>query len=141
MKNLLFITTLLIGLSACNTASDEDYGNIAKDLCECVNQSTAGFSSETITVMVDAAKNNENIMEVITAHFTENPSLAMSDGMIMQKAAEEMQNKCIPEIQEKYSDVYSTSEKDSQDKLLEALTKPDGCGLTHAIMMLGVQMQ
>lgn len=142
MKALLFISTLCLGLAACNTANDSDYEAIASDLCDCFNESTVGLSDETKNALVAADKNGGDILTAVTDHFMENPDLAVSDGAIITKAGEELESTCLVELETKYDNVYSTeNEQEIQKKLLEALAKKKGCEFTHSIMSLGLQMQ
>jgi len=142
MKTLLFISTLLIGLASCNVASDEDYENMAGDMCECINSSTEGLSTGMVDAIVDAAKSDVDILEAIQEYTLENLETSVADGQILEDAFGNMETGCMKDLETKYEDLYSMeSEAELQDKLLKILEKKDGCDLTFAIFKIGVQMQ
>jgi hypothetical protein len=84
MKNLLFISTLLIGLSACDMADDSDYEGMASDMCGCFNESTAGLSDEGRKVIEDAGENGIDTQTALMEFTQEDPIQGMKDAQILQ---------------------------------------------------------
>ena len=122
MKNLLFITTLLVGLSACNMADEGDYEGMATDMCKCFNDATAGLSDEGRKAIVDAGKNDTDMQQALMEYAQENPMQAMADGQVLSSLGEADVMACISALEEKYDDVYTTdSESEVQDKLIEVM--------------------
>lgn len=139
MKSLLFITTLLVGLSACNMADDGDYEGMASDMCGCFNDATAGLSDEARKIVEDAGKNDENAQDALMGYIENNPIEGMKDIEVLAGLEESDFMACLSELEKKYDDVYTTeTEAEVQDKLIEVMKDVDGCALTYAFVKAGM---
>ena len=142
MKKLLFIPAIVLGLAACNTASDKDYENMTTDLCECMNSSTEGLSDDMKNTLIDAGKNGEDIQAAIEKLAMDKPMQTMQDGQLLMQIGEDMQNGCLKDLEKKYENVYTLeSEADVQKKIVETMEGKDGCGLTYAILKMALDNQ
>ena len=142
MKNLLFIATVLVGLSACNMADDADYKGMASDMCGCFNDATAGLSDEGRKAIEDAGQNDTDMQAALMEYAQENPMQAMQDGQVLSSLGEADVMACISDLEKKYDDVYTTdSEKEVQDKLMEVMKDMKECKLTYAFVKAGLAMQ
>ena len=139
MKNLLFITTLLIGLSACNMADDGDYKGMATDMCACFNDATVGLSDEGRKAIEDAGKNDTDMQTALMEYAQENPMQAMQDGQVLAGLEEGNVMECIAKLETKYADVKTTdSEAEVQEKLIDVMKDIKGCELTYAFVKAGL---
>ncbi|MDA9298887.1 hypothetical protein N9P79_00810 [Crocinitomicaceae bacterium] len=135
MKNLLFISTLLIGLSACDMADDSDYEGMASDLCGCFNEATAGLSDEGRKVIEDAGENGIDTQTALMEFTQEDPIQGMKDAQILQGLGDGDFMSCVNDLESKYNDVYTTgTEAEIQEKLIDAMKDVKKCKLTYAFM-------
>lgn len=139
MKNLLFITTLLIGLSGCNLADDGDYTAIADEMCGCFNEATAGLSDEGRNVIIEAGKNDIDFEIALTQYAQEEPIKGMQDNLVLVQLGEQAFVDCMTDIQTKYDEVYTTDSDDEVlQKVIKIMQKNKSCDLTYAILRNGL---
>ncbi|MFT6982385.1 MAG: hypothetical protein ACJAUD_001152 [Crocinitomicaceae bacterium] len=139
MKNLLFITTLLIGLSGCNLADDADYTEIADEMCGCFNEATAGLSEQGRDVIIEAGKNDVDFQIALTEYAQNEPVKGMQDNLVLVNLGEQGFMDCMTDIQKKYDEVYTTdSEDEILQKVIKIMQKNKSCDLTYAIMKNGL---
>lgn len=139
MKTLLFITTILIGLSGCNRADDADYTEIADEMCGCFNEATAGLSEEGRNVIIKAGKSDIDFEIALTEYAQEEPVKGMQDNLVLVQLGEQAFVDCMTDIQMKYDEVYTTdSEDEVLQKVIKIMQKNKGCDLTYAIIKNGL---
>ena len=139
MKTLLFITTILIGLSGCNRADDADYTEIADEMCGCFNEATAGLSEEGRNVIIKAGKSDIDFEIALTEYAQEEPVKGMQDNLVLMHLGEQAFVDCMSDIQTKYDEVYTTdSEDEVLQKVIKIMQKNKGCDLTYAIIKNGL---
>ncbi|MFT6246258.1 MAG: hypothetical protein ACJA0U_002512 [Salibacteraceae bacterium] len=135
MKNLLFITTLLIGLLGCNLADDADYTEIADEMCGCFNEATAGLSEEGRDVIIEAGKKDVDFQIALTEYAQNEPVKGMQDNLVLENIGKQGFIDCMTDIQKKYEEVYTTdSEDEISQKVIKVMQKNKSCDLTYAIM-------
>ena len=121
MKILLFITTILIGLSGCNRADDADYTEIADEMCGCFNEATAGLSEEGRNVIIKAGKSDIDFEIALTEYAQEEPIKGMQDNLVLMHLGEQAFVDCMSDIQTKYDEVYTTDSEDEEELELSVL--------------------
>lgn len=141
MKKLLILPVLAMALFACNVASDEDYSNMAKDTCDCVNETTKDISDRGMSIIInsdgDVAKMQQDLME----YAMDDPTSAASDGSAMQTFGTEFPA-CMEKLEKKYENVYSAeSEEEVQEKIMEKLRALKNCSNAAKLMEVGLKMQ
>lgn len=142
MKKLIFIPAILIGLSACNMASQDDYEAMAKDMCGCFDGVKSELSQEAQDIIIESTNGGKDLEAAFADYATEKPMEALQDQMAMMKMGEGEVMDCINGLEQKYDDVYTNeSEAEIQDKIIKALEALDGCELTLAIAKLGLAAQ
>lgn len=130
MKKLLILPVLAMALFACNMASDEDYDNMAKDMCDCVDKSLEGMSDRGKQIMTDSDGDDAKIQEGFMSYAMEDSEAASADMNVLAGMAASLQ-KCGEGLESKYDNVYTTdSEEEREKKLVEAVNRLDGCKIT-----------
>lgn len=133
MKKLLLLPLLGLLLTACNFASDEDYDQMAEEMCDCWRSMNNNVSNEYKQAIVEAADKQENIQIVTLEHQTNNPELAEHDMRILEELESNEFKGCLLSIETKYNKVYDTgTEKERNAKLLTFIRKKKNCELLYA---------
>jgi hypothetical protein len=139
MRKVFYLTAGLMIFSACNMAGEEDYKNVAKDLCDCTAKSSSAISPEMSKAIVESSKSGKDIEAVMKAKAEADPMLALKDAEGLMKYASALQ-KCTKDLEGKYKDLQTLDkDKEVQDKMLKAFEEQKGCELTAAMMKLGLQ--
>lgn len=139
MKKLFYLTAGIIMFNSCDFAGDSDYKNIAKDLCDCTNNSTSKISPETKKALSDASKNNKGLEDAMKKLTEENPEKAMNDGVAIMSLGTDLQN-CMTKLESKYKDLKTMDEdKDIQDKMIKAFEQTSNCEVLTLIMKEGIK--
>lgn len=142
MRKTLLLPALLITLLACDNSTDQDFKNIAKDTCDCVNILADDLSPGMIKLISesdgDEAKLEQGMMDLML----EDQETTMNDVNILQgNAAVEMES-CMAKVEKKYDDVYTTlSENEVLEKIMVELKTMNGCESTVAIIKMGMAAQ
>lgn len=142
MKKLLYLALpVALGLGACNMAGDEDYDNMANDICDCMNKNTASVSDGMKTAIIDAVSSNKNPEQAMQEIAMKDPEQAMKDGQAMIDAGPKVET-CITDLEKKYENVYSNeTESEVEKRLLETLKKNKSCEWTYALYKMSVEMK
>ena len=142
MKKLLLLPALLITLIACNNASEEDFKNIAKDTCDCVNLVAKDLSPGMTKLIIDADGDQTKLEAGMMDLMLEDQETTMNDVNILQgKAIQDMET-CMAKLEKKYDDVYTQlSETEILDKLMVELEKMSDCKSSVAIIKMGMAAQ
>lgn len=141
MRTALIISTLLIGISACNIATDKDYENLANDLCDCYNQVADDLSPGLVASIIDAEEKGEDMLLVMKDYMEEAPDLALKDLDAMEAGQIRIETECMDKLEKKYEGLYSTETQTEMDnKLLKFIGSEDGCEFTNAMMKLGKKL-
>lgn len=139
MKLLFLIPAIAFAVTSCNFANEEDYENLAKDACDCVNQATEGLSPRAKEILADSDGDMDKFQKGFEEYSNEDPMAALADATEMQKLADGSFESCINGLEKKYEDLYSTkSEEEIQQKILETLDGMDDCRTSAAIMRAGM---
>ena len=139
MKKLLLITTLLVGITACNIADDGDYNEMATDMCECFNEGLEGLSDGGKRAIVDAGKNDSDMQAALMEYGQEHTMEAMQDAKVLESLQDGNVMECVGGLEKKYEDVYSSdSDEVKQEKLVEAMKGIKICELTYALVKAGM---
>jgi hypothetical protein len=142
MKKLLFIPVVLLGLSACNMASQDDYDAMASDMCGCFDEVKSELSEDAQNVIIDATNSGKDLEEAFAEYAEEKPMEALKDQMAIMKLGDASVMDCLDGLEKKYDDVYtSESETEIQDRIIKSLESMEGCELTLAIAKLGLAAQ
>lgn len=140
-KFILPLLGLTLALGSCNMANDDDYKNMAKDMCDCVNKHADGISDGMRDAIINSSKDGANMEAVVQAQVMKDPEQGMKDVEAIMAVAEGV-DQCGKDIEKKYKDVYtSETEKEVQDKLIKVLEKEKGCEFTYALMKIGMKEQ
>lgn len=131
---LVALTTLALG--SCNMANDDDYKNLATDMCDCVNKNTKGLSPEMQDIFKNYA-NDPNMMQTKMQEYTmNNMEAAMKDMEKMEKIGTDIEA-CAKDLEKKYDNLYTAdNEKEVEKKMIEILKKEKGCELTYALFQI-----
>lgn len=140
MKKLLILPILAMSLFACNMASQEDYDNMAKDMCGCVEESLEGMSDRGKQIMEDSDGDDVKMQEDFMAYMIEDSEGAEADMMVLEKMQLSLTS-CGEKLEKKYDDVYSNeSEDEIMKKLVEAVNNlDDGCKITKILINAGYE--
>jgi hypothetical protein len=142
MMAVLFVgATLSASLFSCSMATEQDYDNIANDMCGCFEELTSQLSPEIQDVIVEAAKNGGSMEAAFMDFQMNNPELAAADlpliASLGEPGAKEIE--CIYALEEKYSHVNTTeSEDEVANRMMVALEGKAGCEFTWAMMKIGL---
>ncbi|MDB2656458.1 hypothetical protein N9Y60_00225 [Crocinitomicaceae bacterium] len=140
MKKLLILPVLAMALFACNMASEEDYNNMAEDMCDCIEGSTKGMSDRGKQILGDSDGDATKLQQDLIAYMTEDPVGSAKDMEVMAAMETDMVE-CSDKLEKKYDDVYtSESEDEIMKKLMEAVNNlDDGCKISKAILNAGYE--
>ena len=140
MKNLLFISALLFGLSACDMADDGDYTDMATDMCGCFNDATEGLSDGGRKAIISGGGDATEMQAALVEYGQEHSAEAMQDAQVLMDLQGPDVMDCVTKLEDKYGDLYSTdSDEEKQEKLLDAMKKIKICDLTYALTKAGMQ--
>lgn len=139
MKKVFYFSAGLILFSACNLAGDDDYKNVAKDLCDCSSKSSSAVSPDLQKAIIEASKNGGDIDEAMKKIANEDPIAAMKDAEGLMKYATDFE-KCSKDLEKKYKDLKTLDkDKEIQDKMIKAFEESSNCELTTAMMKIGLR--
>ena len=142
MKKLLYLALpVALGLGACNMAGDDDYENMANDICDCMNKNTETVSDDMKKAIIDAVDSGKAPDEAMQEIAMKDPAQAMKDGQAMMDAGPKVE-KCVTDLEKKYENVYSNeTEAEVEKRLLETLKKNESCEWTYALYKLSKNMK
>jgi len=142
MKKLLILPVLVMALFACNMASEEDYNNMAKDMCDCVEVSLEGMSDRGKQIMKDSDGDDTKMQQDFMTYMLEDSEGANSDMQVLTKMESSLSG-CAEKLEKKYDNVYSTeSEDEVMKKLIAAVNNlDDGCKITKMLINAGYNAQ
>jgi hypothetical protein len=140
MKKLLILPVLAMALFACNIASEEDYDNMAKDMCDCIEGSMEGMSDRGKQIIGDSEGDATKLQEGLLSYMMEDSQAAQADIAVMEVMDAKMEA-CNDKLEKKYDNVYSSeSEDEVLKKLIEAVNKlDDGCKASKALLNAGYE--
>ncbi|MDG1331404.1 MAG: hypothetical protein P8P74_03695 [Crocinitomicaceae bacterium] len=142
MKTTLLLSSLLLILFSCNLSTDQDFKDIAKDTCDCMSMFTDELSDEMKTILIETEGDEAAFDEAFTKYVDEYPAEGMKDALALSGADSPEIMECIEGLEKKYDNVYTTlSENEILEKVLAELDKMDDCGVTAAIMKMGMAAQ
>ncbi len=132
---------LAMSLFACNMANDKDYENMAKDTCDCVNESTADISDRAMSIILESNGEAAKIQQDLITYATDDPVNAEKDVEAIQSFGVEFPA-CMEKLKAKYDDVYSMgTEEEVQEKVLEKLKSLKDCANAAKMMEIGLKMR
>jgi len=138
---ILPLLGLTLALGSCNMANDDDYKNMSKDMCDCVNKNSNGISAGMRDAIIKASKDGANMESLVQEQVMKDPEQGMKDVEAIMGLAEGME-KCGTDLETKYKDVYTNdTEKEVQDKLMKIIETEKGCEFTAALMKIGMKEQ
>lgn len=142
MKKLLYLALpVALGLGACNMAGDDDYENMANDICDCMNKNTEAVSDDMKQAIIDAVDSGKDAEQAMQEIAMKDPAQAMKDGQAMMDAGPKVET-CVTDLEKKYENVYSNeSETEVEKRLLETLKKNKSCEWTYALYKMSTSMK
>lgn len=140
-KFILPLLGLTLALGSCNMANDDDYKNMAKDMCDCVNKHADGLSAGMREAIIASSKDGANMEAVVQAQVMKDPEQGMKDVEAIMAVAEGVEQ-CGKDIEKKYKDVYTDkTQTEVEKKLIDVLKAEKGCDFTYALMKIGMKEQ
>lgn len=135
----LFVIALTLG--SCNMANDDDYDNLAKDMCDCVNKHATGLSDGMRQTLIAASKDGADSDKLMSDQIMKDVEQGMKDQQILIKISEEV-GKCEEDLKKKYEDINtSDTEAVVQEKILKALKVQKGCELGYSLAAIGLKAE
>ena len=114
-------------------ANDDDYKNLANDLCDCVNKNSKDISPEMREKIIQSAEKGMEIEKVLKDAIQDDPDKGMKDYHAVMAFMEHVQT-CVTGLEKKYKDIYTAdSEEEMQKKLIDVFKAEKDCDLTYAI--------
>lgn len=136
MKNWFSLFLIGILFTGCNYANDDDFENLATDMCDCFSEVTSELSPRGTEIFLDAANNGTDYKEAFRKYMNDDPEAAYNDQLILLKMADKKTSKCIKNLETRYKKLYSLkTEKEIQKELIRQL---EGCELTQAIAKMSL---
>jgi hypothetical protein len=130
----LFVMTLALG--SCNMANEDDYKNLAKDMCDCVNKHAAGLSDGMRETLIAASKDGADSEKLMGDQIMKDVEQGLKDQQALEKIGTEVET-CISSLEKKYEDIYTDdTEAEIQKKIVAELKIAKGCELTHALIKI-----
>jgi len=131
-------TALVIG--SCNLAGEDDYQNLANDMCGCVNESTNGLLPEFKDAIISSDGDMTKFQNSLAEFTQKNPEKAQQQAQEFMEMGTKMQT-CMKNLQTKYKDVYSHEKEEViQQKMLDALKSNNDCKFTYSLMKIGLSL-
>ena len=138
-KFILPLLVMTVALGSCNMANDDDYKNLSKDMCDCVNKNGKDLSDGMRDVLIKSGKDGSQMETLMQEHFMKDPAAAAQDISALEKIGTEM-DACVADLEKKYDKIYTTDKEDEvKKKVLDILAKEKGCELTYALMQIGLR--
>lgn len=142
MKTTLILSSLLLILFSCDLSSDQDYKDIAKDTCGCMSLFTDNLSEEMQTILAESDGDEAAFDAAFTKYMEENPIEGLKDAQALAGAESPEVMGCMEKLEKKYDNVYTTlSETEIVERVITELENMGDCGVTVAIMKMGLAAQ
>ena len=139
MKKLFILP--LLGLTLFSCAGDKDYENMAKDTCDCVNETTKDISERGMSIILGSDGDVSKMQQDLMQYASDDPTAASADATAMTEFGTEFPA-CMEKLEKKYDNVYSAgSKEDVQNEVLSKLKGLDGCSDAAKLMEIGLKMQ
>ena len=144
MKKQLLLPIVLVSifLGSCQTANESDYNNVAQDICQCSSGYTSTISENYKKTIIDAAKNNKGLDEVMKEMMqTEDSTVAnlMIVDALQAAGLGIKLDSCINSLDSKYAYLKTKeNEKEVQEKMMNALMQQKDCEFLAAFMKLAL---
>jgi len=126
-------------------SEDKLISELASDMCECLKKGLTGLSTQFSAMIIKVAKNNLDFEEALTDYIMKNPANSEAikkDVGILVNFGEGKFDKCLNSFSAKYSNLNLFSNQEEYlKKLTEAIGSKDGCDLTYAFMLIGMQQK
>ncbi|MBL7744046.1 MAG: hypothetical protein JNN00_11275 [Chitinophagaceae bacterium] len=141
----LLIIAFVLFISSCKTA-DNQVPEIAADFCKCISVLEKDMSKATVDVISRAAEaaDPEQAMEKAMEGMSEEDKMKVAMEMVgmskLDDASSEV-GRCMKDVEKKYDKSYTFNEKKFGEKIIKELESKNGCGLTAAIMKLGLKVE
>ena len=143
MKPLFYFLILSsFVLTSCQDMADEDdYNNLANDLCDCVNKSNSSVSNDMKNALIQGINSGQSMDDVMAKMGEENVIQTMKDAEVLMDAGPKIET-CVKSLEKKYDKIYTKeSDKEVLNRLMKTLEKNKSCDWTYALMKLGMQVQ
>jgi len=139
-KLILPLLVMVVGLGSCNMANDDDYKNVADDMCNCVNKNVTGLSKEFKEIYSKYGAGDQATLEAKMQEYMMNDfEGAMKDMGQMEQVGAKIET-CMKDSKKKYKELYtSDNEKEVQNKVLKELKDAKGCELSYALFSMGMK--
>ena|SRR6218665_551298 len=137
MKKLILpLLVMTAALGSCNMANEDDYKNLATDMCDCVNKNVTGLSPEVRDIYVKYAEDPNEMQTKMQEYYMNHMDAAAKDMAAMEKVGENI-DKCVEKLEKKYEDLYTSDDKkEVENKIVKILATEKGCELTHALFTI-----
>src|SRR5688572_247474 len=87
-KFILPLLALTIALGSCNMANDDDYKNLSKDMCDCVNKNSKGLSTGMRDAIIKSSADGADMEAMMQEQVMKNPEQGMKDVEAIMQVAE-----------------------------------------------------
>ena len=145
MKHSLYllisaITTLIL-FSCQNIASEKDYKNVTKDVCQCITKVTDKISPQLLNIIALSSSDEKAAEAAMAQYMEDDPMNALTEIMVIDSLGKSMES-CISDLEKKYGDLYSLeNDKEIQNKVLEIMKNDKSCSTAYGLMKLGFKTQ
>lgn len=138
-KHFYFVLLSVVSIGSCNLANDDDYANVAEDLCSCVNSKSEDISQGMKTALIEATEKNQSMTDAMETFTEQNPDMTANDLIAISLLGEKIED-CNKDLEVKYKDVYTNeSDYEIERRLLEALRENDNCKWTYSLIKIASQ--
>ena len=142
MIKVLLLPALLMSILACDNSTEQDYKNMAKDTCDCVNLVAKDLSPGMIELISECDGDQMKLQEGMMDLMMEDPDATMNDVSILEGKATTDMEACMKKLETKYDDVYTTlSETEILEKIMVELKSMPDCKSSVAIIKMGMAAQ
>ena len=93
-KFILPLLVMTVALGSCNMANEDDYKNLATDMCDCVNKNVTGLSPEVRDIYVKYAEDPNQMQTKMQEYYMNHMDAAAKDMAVMEKVGENIDN-CV----------------------------------------------
>lgn len=141
MNRFIVIVSIgsLLVLQSCNFATDKDYEEMTSDMCDCFKPIEENLSKGMQETIINAPDDEEGFKKEIMKYSLNNPVVALKDAKYMKQIKDGPVMDCVEGLEKKYDHLYtSDSRSEVQEKILDILSKKNGCALTYKFVKLGL---
>ncbi len=138
LASILFITTFYVTAGE-HPTKNEPYQEVAREMCDCVNQSITMLSDRMINILVESDGDEAYMGVELEKYVEEDLEAAMKDVEVLQGTMLDDMTNCFDRVSEDYEDVYTeASDEEIEAGILAAMESMDDCKSSVAFFKLGM---